>query len=593
MRKILDMKRTLCGLFLAVFVLPSLCGHAEPPAVQAATVPADKPFLSVTIDYLDMAFYDMIGPKEYYSLDSYESRIRRFAELGFKRINFRTNVLGLTFYKSKYTLQYGEREMWHYNDARGARRLIATLKEYDPLAETIRLGHKYGMEVWAWENISDESGGIFELDRRSVSPEALPYYDKYGSRPPFIDPFFVAHPECWASKKPITFEDFVDAFGHAMSNPVAKIVLKSYRNDRPRTQAQKADFGIFYSFDNKSYVRYEEDFSFECGQDADGYNFFVFNNLNIRAPFVKIASGGRAYSNPQYTFSVAVRGPKTAGEVYNTKGEKLNVTWGYNFPWNRMVQEDGYQLTTPLHFDALPTMGVDTGQYQLGFFAGEVFGHDKASGLVEFCNPVAMRHKLDKFSELAAYPFDGYRLAFNCHTNLAIPDDFSYNPALRERLLAKTGKDIYRDELPLERIIQERGEGFTEYIEGCKRLIGDRPLYLYGWPPGGKEQGLIEHGRSNMGSIVIDYPRLIKKGTVDGVVMYYDFHDYFTPEVTGGRKIDLSFYSCIEIQPQKKLEALPAVATIPGLTEIDVYGAVVIKDNQEFQNYIRAYTGAK
>ena len=378
-----------------------------------------------------------------------------------------------------------------------------------------------------------------------------------------------------------------------MSNPVAKIVLKSYRNDPPRTQAQKADFGIFYSYDNKTYVRYEEDFSFEAGQDENGYNYFIFNNLNIRAPFVKIASGGKAYSNPQYTFSVAVRGPKTAGEVYNTKGEKLNVTWGYNFPWNRTVQEDGYQLTTPLHFDALPTMGVDTGQYQLGFFAGEVFGQDKAVGLVEFCNPVAMRHKLDKFSELAAYPFDGYRMSFNCHTNLAIPDDFSYNPSLRERLLAKTGKDIYCDELPLERIIQERGEGFTEYIEGCKRLVGDRPLYLYGWPPGGKEQGLLEHGRSNMGSIVIDFPRLIKKGTVDGVVMYYDFHDYFTPEVTGGRKIDLGFYSCVEIKPQKKLEALTSVATIPGLTEIELYGAVVIKDNQTFQDYIRSYTGAK
>jgi hypothetical protein len=75
--------------------------------------------------------------------------------------------------------------------------------------------------------------------------------------------------------------------------------------------------------------------------------------------------------------------------------------------------------------------------------------------------------------------------------------------------------------------------------------------------------------------------------------MYYDFHEYFTPEVTGGRKIDLSFYSCVEIKPQKKLEALPSIAKIPGMTEIDVYGAVVLKDNQTFQEYIRSYTGAK
>ena len=587
------MKRMVYGMLLAVFAMWSLNGEAEVGKDQTNHVPESKPFLSVTIDFLDMAFYDLIGPKEYYSLDSYESRIRRFAELGIKRINFRTNVLGLTFYKSKYTLQYGEREMWHYNDARGAKRLIATLKQYDPLTETIRLGHKYGMDVWAWENISDESGGIFSLDRRSVSPEALPYFDKYGSRPPFIDPFFVAHPECWASKKPITFEDFVKAFGHAMSNPVARIVLKSYKNQFPPTKAKKEDFAIFTSYDNLKYVRYEEDFTFVAGQDKDKYNFFEFSNLNLRAPFVKIASAKNTYPLPQFSCSVAVRGPKTAGSAYNTKGEKLNVTWGYHFPWNRMKQADGYQLTTPLHFDALPSMGVDTFQYQIGFFAGEVFGNDKASGLVEFCNPIAMRHKLEKFSELAAYPFDGYRLTFNCHTNLAIPDDFSYNPALRERLLAKTGKDIYRDELPLKRIIEERGEGFTEYIEGCKKLIGKRPLYLYGWPPGGKEQGLIEHSRQNMGSIVIDYPRLIQNKTIDGIVMYYDFHEYFTPAVTGGRKIDFGFYSCVEVNPQKKLEALSTVAKIPGLTEIDLYGAVVLKDNQKFQEYIRAYTGVK
>ena len=202
------MQRIILGMLLAVFALSSLC-HAEAPEAT----PESKPFLSVTIDYLDMAFYDMVGPKEYYSLDSYESRIRRFAELGFRRLNFRTNVLGLTFYKSKYTLQYGEREMWHYNDARGAKRLIATLKEYDPLAETIRLGHKYGMEVWAWENISDESGGIFELDRRSISPEALPYYDKYGSRPPLIDPFFVNHPDCWYSRNSVLGGTWRE-FGH-------------------------------------------------------------------------------------------------------------------------------------------------------------------------------------------------------------------------------------------------------------------------------------------------------------------------------------------------------------------------------------------
>ena len=209
---------------------------------------------------------------------------------------------------------------------------------------------------------------------------------------------------------------------------------------------------------------------------------------------------------------------------------------------------------------------------------GEVFGNEHLRGLIEFCNDVAMKHKLDRFSELAAYPFDGYRMSFNCHSNASNPDEFSYNVALRQRLLDKTGKDIWRDELPLERILEERAAGFSEYLEGCKKLIGKRPMYLYGWPPGGKEQGLIEHSRANMGHIRIDYPRLIKNGTIDGVAMYYDFHDYFTNEVTGGRKIDFSYYNCVEIRGSQKLDALPAIAKIPGLTEIDLYGAVVLTD---------------
>ena len=550
---------------------------AAAAVIAGENAPAPKPFLSATVDFLDMCFYDRIGEKDFYSLESYERRIRELAEVGIKRLNLRTNVLGLTFYKSRYTLQYGEREMWHYTDPSGSRRLIETLKRYDPLTETIRLGHKYGMDVWAWENISDESGGG-KLDRKAIAPEALPLFEKNGSRPPLIDPFFTAHPECWASRKPADFEHVANSTIAARRWPVARIVLKSYRNDPPKSRAVKEDFALFYSFDNKTYKRYEKDFDFKVTRDADNYNCFEFSGLDIRAPYIKLASSGNRYPNDRgYTFSVAVVGQKSAGEVYNSRGEKIDVSWGCHLPVVRGVAyADGYQLDTPLQLEQMVSMGVDYGQYQIGFYVGEVFGNERLVGLVEFCNDVAMKHKLDRFSELAAYPFDGFRMSLNCHSHASDPDEFSYNAALRQRLLDKTGKDIWRDELPIERILEERAAGFSEYLEGCKKLIGNRPMYLYGWPPGGTEHGMLEQGRSNMGHIRIDYPRLIKNGTIDGVAMYYDFHDYFTNEVTGGRRIDLSYYNCVEIRGSRKLDALPAIARIPGLTEIDLYGAVVL-----------------
>ena len=39
----------------------------------------------------------------------------------------------------------------------------------------------------------------------------------------------------------------------------------------------------------------------------------------------------------------------------------------------------------------------------------------------------------------------------------------------------------------------------------------------------------VSHGRTNMGSLIWPYARLIQNGTVAGVVMYEDFSDYFTP----------------------------------------------------------------
>ena len=551
----------------------------------AAAAENGKPIISTTIDFLDMCFYDRIGEKEYYSLEAYESRIKSFAEAGIKRINLRTNVIGVTFYKSAYTLQYGESGAWHYSDRRGSKRLIETLKRYDPLAETIRLGHKYGMEVWCWENTTDEGGGR-RYDARTFPADALPDYRRTDGYP-LVDPFFRAHPGCWATAKPIDFAAVTATNVMAQRRPIGKIIFEAYRTDRPPIRFSKKDIDLYYSFDNRTYKRYEKDFDFKAERTSEGRNRLILDRLEIAAPYVKIAP--KTEYDPSRLFTLAVKGQKSSGSVYNIDGELIPSFWGYFVPPRGAKQPEGFQENTSLDFTGMPSVAVDRGQHQIGFYAGVVVSDNFIRGLVEFCDPVAMKHKVDKFSELARYPFDGFSLTLNCHSDADNPDRFSYHPALRERLYAKTGKDIWRDELPLARIIEERSAGFAEYAEACKRLIGERPLYIYGWKPGDREY-FVCYGRTNMGSVIWPYERLIKNGTIDGVIMYEDFSNYFTDKVTGGRKLHLGLYRCVETgRTPKELDAEKLHAAMPNLDEIDYYGAVELGKHLDM---IRRFTGA-
>ena len=554
-------------------------------AAAAGAGEAKPPVISTTIDFLDMCFYDMSGEKEYYSLEAYEARIKSFAAAGIKRINLRTNVIGVTFYKSAYTAQYGADGAWHYTDRRGSQRLIETLKRYDPLAETIRLGRKYGMEVWCWENVTDEGGG-YRYDE-TILPEYARADCRRTGGYPLIDPFFRAHPSCWATAKPIDFAAIAEANYRAQKLPVGKIVFEACRTDRPPIRFAKKDIDLYYSFDNRTYTRYEKDFDFIPERTPEGRNRLILDKLEIAAPYVKIAP--KTEYDPSRHYTLAVKGHYTAGSVYNTAGELVSSYWGFNSPPHEIKKlPEGFQKITAIDFSAMPSVAVDHGQYQIGFFVGVFVSGRELTGVVEFCDPVAMKHKLDKFGELARYPFDGFDLSLNCHSDADDPDRFSYHPALRERLLAKTGKDIWRDELPRERIVEERAAGFAEYAEACKRLIGERPLHIFGWRPGAPEY-CVRLGRTNMGSLIWPYKRLIQNGTVSGIVMYDDFADYFTPEVTGGRKIDLGIHRCIETGRTPKVLDASTLARIPGLTEIEYYGAVELGKHLDM---IRSFTGA-
>ncbi len=583
------MKATrLVALLLAVLLSAAL---AKP--VQFTT----------TIDYLDYVFYDRIGPQEYYSLESYEQRIREMAEMGFTQINLRTNCMGMGLHPSKLLPRYGEGGRWHYTERGGAMRLIETLKHYDPLAETIRLGHKYGMQVWCWENICDES---FQWDEAGIKdPEGKAACRKYDGWP-MLDPFLAAHPECWAMLKTPTAEERKRRLEEARKYPVARMVVTAYATDRPPINFGKDDLEILTSEDNVTYVKYTGPWSFSCGRDKEGHNYIEIKDLQINARYIKIAPV-KGFDLAKHPWTLTLKG-RDFGQIYNTKGERIYSDWGCHIPGMNTNQPEKDIVITPdyhqrsvLEFDRVPSMGFDARDRQIGCAVGGAARNTHFKGMLEFCNPVAMKRRLDRFQEYADYPFDGYIMSMNCHSNNSNADEYSYNPAVRERILKRLGKDILKDDVPKEELIRERQAGLSEFIEACKKKVGGRPVFVEGWGPDWRRGGL--YGRDNYGSIVPDYPRLIQNGTVSGVLMYHDFASYFTPQVTGGRPVKLGMYYDLNAKVffapagQKNLfpgdfaAALKWYAAQGKFDLIDLYETVVLSHDAKMQEAVRANTG--
>ena len=542
----------------------------------------DVRIYTTTIDYLDYAFYDRIGSPEYYELECYERRIRELAEGGIRQINLRTNCMGVALYPSKILRPYGEDGRWHYSEPVASKRLIETLKHYDPVAETIRLGHKYGMQVWCWDNICDEIGlgQTLEMEIPAEYRELCRRRKGY----PLADDFFLDHPECWARRKSLSKAKKTTAH----QGPVAKLRLTSNVANRPAINFEKAQLAIFCSDDNNSWQPYEKEFSFRSGRTPEGRNYIEIDGLEITSQYIKIAPA-KAF-DATHAFSFVVKG-QSYGEIFNRKGERLEGTWGCripgqggNLPENAVALADDYLLHSSLDLENVPEMAFDYRLRQLGCRVGKHTEAEVFVGMIEFCHPLAKKRKLDRFAELASYPFDGYLLTMNCHISHSEPDSYSFNPAVRERILRKTGKDIFREDFPLELLLKERQEGLSEYIEGCKQAIGKRPLYVEGWGPGYGKGGMYH--RENFGSIYPDYPRLIQNNVIDGVVMWHDFSGYFTSTVTGGRKIPLGFYIGLS-EVKSMADSLKSLDKFPDVKLVDFYESLLFASHPEWLKELR------
>ena len=152
---------------------------------QARGDESERPIISTTIDFLDYCFSRTDPSNGYFTEEQYDEVIRTVAEAGITKIYLRVDVCGLTLYPTKVGKQYA-------GDGRdpGSTYLVNTLKRYDPAAKTVELGHRHGLEVWAWDTLFDDEATMVYYGAEA-EPDLRRRFGEY----PLKDSFLVENPQ--------------------------------------------------------------------------------------------------------------------------------------------------------------------------------------------------------------------------------------------------------------------------------------------------------------------------------------------------------------------------------------------------------------
>jgi len=548
-----------------------------------------RPDFSTTIDFLDYVFCDKIpGNTDIYPLEQYEKRIREIAECGVKKIYLRVNCLGLMLYPTKVSRLYGEGYSWHWDYPEEAAMLTRTVRAYDVCKETIRLGHKYGLEVWAWD--SPYEGGT-EIVTKGTK-EAI----EATKNLPLSETFYIEHPEYDLMRNPrlVPTREELDAINRkAMSKPVAKIICTELYK-RPPLRITKENLVLYVSDDNITYRKYDKPYDFIPGVTTDGFNTFTLKGLEITSKYVKFGHTEPFSMGDTYTMASRRHGSNL--RVYDTEGELVTVFWRAN-----SIYEGGEN--SPLCMFETGDCAFDYGHHEVGFGRGAITSDSirVVFGIHEYCEPAVMEHQLARFKELAEYPFDGFMLNFRTHSFEFKQEEYGYNAAVRKLYQEKYGVDIWKEDAELGKLLMLRADAVARFFAGCKERAGNRPMYITGLPPAPLGEH-SQHGnwmchRQDM--LPQLYHRYIAEDkSVDGIMMTgATFPEHFTPEVTGGRDIKLGVFregaACARDAAAGKYDFekdMRECCQIPGLDEIEIYEMLELTQHPEFRKVIQDIT---
>lgn len=492
--------------------------------------------ISTTIDFLDYVFYNKNAKQGFYPLAEYEKVIKELASSGIKKIYLRVNVCGFTLYLSKVGHIYGTEGGKHWETVKSTW-LINTLKKYDPLKETIRLGHKYGLKVWAWENLWDDACMLYTVK----NPKLIKLYGKY----PLMAPFFRDHHDYYMKLNPRYRETLLKSNKKIQKRIINKIVFRGASCPRPG-RLTKDDITIYTSNDNKEYKKYDADFEFKTDRSAHGNNIVVINGLKITAPYVKLFHKKNYGSGSSYTLVLSHRTKSCS--VYDEKGKLIPATWGVTLKGGNIPDK-------PLDFSLKANVAWDASNYQIGFILGkpEIEMPEYFLGVSELSIPAVKKYKLAKFKELTEYDFDGFMLNLRTHGSVPNPKEYGYNQIIRDKYLKKYGKDIWKEDFNRQKWLDLRAESLDEFLPEVKRLTNNRPLYITAL----KNRQKNDFTRSYYelyGDFPWHYNKWISNGSIDGVSMAGAcFPEVFVPEKNAGKKIKICMFYQIRNNPAVKV----------------------------------------
>ena len=576
-------------------------------ALLCLTLPAQetphKAIVSTTMDFLDLSgIADYYPPGEdpgYLTLEQYEKCLKKLADAGIKKLYLRVNVTGLMLFPSKAAGTSGPDggHFASYPDL--AARVVKTLEHYNPCTETIRIGHELGMEVWAWENWYDD-GAFGEVAHASDSAE------KYGIYP-LMDKFYRGHPEYMAWHKPDgtlpTMEECAARNRAVEGRHIGRIVFTSDHDCDKPCRLTAANVAVYVSDDNFTWQKYDRPYEFATAREGQR-NQVIISGLDIPQRYVKLQSVGMPLEGPCTMIISQHRSP--ANRVEDTEGKPMPVIWG------RALMDINHTTVNPLRhalsFDSLEggshAAAWDYGERAIGFATGEPF-HPQLNaftrGMAELTVPTVLQHKLDRFAEIAAYPFDGF--VFSTRTHAAVvtdPDLWGYNPEVRDLYLKRYGKDIWDMDFTDYASVQElRAEGLDAFMAGCRKIAGTRPIYAQvpEWPapenPCADWRNQIYW--NSFGSFPFRWQTWVAEGTINGITMISWYNPDYFASVRG--KVKLSCFReawhVLQMGPEAFRKELFERGGNPAVDEIELYESCVYCVEPILLDQVRNYTSSK
>lgn len=553
--------------------------HAEPVQMAKKT-----PQVSATIDFLDYVFFMHKGPEDYYTLEEYEKALKELADAGIRKIYLRVNVCGLTHYPTKVSARYGDNDALHWTFEKQALRLVETYKHYNPCMETIRIGHQYGMEVWAWESLHDDAGVCYS--NADISERYHAIYERLGGWA-LLDPFYLENPDALAEIDPrfkISELDVQKINEEARRLPIEKIVFtnpEKWKN-LPLGKIKKDNLRIYVSSDNKKYIPYDKAFSFQASK-VNGCNQIVLSGLNITQPYIKLDCTDNSSS-----YSMVISQLTGQGELYNTEGRQVPSVWNWGHGNPEKTWINFAQFTGSAAWD-----------YQdrcVGCLVGVVPQTRYYLGVVEYATQKGMKHGVDRFRELAEYPFDGFMFNTRCHSVRADAERYGFNPEVLAAFKARHGHDYNGSAADMEGVCQIRAEGIADFFRNCKALANGRPIYMSAPLP--IEMKGDDNFNTTFGPLPWLYKRYFADGSIDGVVMIgknwangTDFSSYFTDEITGDKPFKIGIFREGAKYAKDMNFFLKDMGELlkTNLDEIEFYESMILNQQPAMTDFIKAH----